>query len=128
MGEVLREHGLIPDLILSSDALRARLTAEAVSHAAGLAGEIRLGDSLYLASASEIIEVVRAVSHAHANTVMVVGHNPGLEQLVAALTGEHQDLPTAALAEVLLPIDQWRDLELSTRGTLIRVLLPKDPV
>jgi phosphohistidine phosphatase len=62
-----------------------------------------------------------------AETVMIVGHNPGLEELVAQLTGEHQDLPTAALAQIVLPpIDQWRDLKPSTRGTLVRHWRPKD--
>ena len=49
---------------------------------------------------------------------MIVGHNPGLEELVDQLTGERQDMPTAALAQIVLPIDRWRDIKLSTRGTL----------
>jgi phosphohistidine phosphatase len=57
---------------------------------------------------------------------MIVGHNPGLEELVAQLTGERQDLPTAALAQIVLPIDQWRDLKLSTRGTLAGRWRPKE--
>ena len=57
---------------------------------------------------------------------MIVKHNPGLEELVAQLTGERQDLPTAALAQIVLPIDQWRDLKLSTRGTLVGHWWPKE--
>jgi len=128
MGELVREHGLVPDVILSSDAVRTRLTAEAVSEAAGFAGEIRLDATLYLASASEIIDVLRAVPDTNANTVMVVGHNPGLEQLVATLTGEDHDMPTAALAQIFLPIGEWRDLDVSTTGTLLHVFVPKDLV
>ena len=56
---------------------------------------------------------------------MIVGHNPGLEQLVEQLTGERQDLPTAALAQIDLPIDQWRDLTRSTRGTLVGLWRPE---
>ena len=62
----------------------------------------------------------------NAGTVMIVGHNPGLEKLVEQLTGERQDLPTAALAQIGLPIDQWRDLKLSTRGTLVGLWRPKE--
>jgi phosphohistidine phosphatase SixA len=58
-------------------------------------------------------------------TVMIGGHNPGLEELVEQLTGERQDLPTAALAQIDLPIDQWRDLTLSTRGRLVGLWRPK---
>ena len=58
---------------------------------------------------------------------MTVGHNPGLEELVAQLTGAWQDLPTAALAQIVLPIDQWRDLTLSTQGTIVGHWRPEQP-
>ena len=57
---------------------------------------------------------------------MIVKHNPGLEGAGRAVTGERQDLPTAALAQIVLPIDQWRDLELSTGGTLLGHWRPKE--
>jgi len=57
---------------------------------------------------------------------MMVGHNPGLEELVEQLTGERQDLPTAALAQIVLPIDRWSDLKLSSRGTLSGYWEPGD--
>jgi phosphohistidine phosphatase len=58
--------------------------------------------------------------------VMIVGHNPGLEELVEQVTGEQHDLPTAALAQIVLPIDRWRDLDASTRGALVSLWRPKD--
>ena len=125
MGELVREYGLIPDVIISSDAVRARLTAEAVAEAARYAGEILLDPHLYLASPADILSLLRTVRE-KAETVMIVGHNPGLEELVAQLTGERQDLPTAALAQIALPIDQWRDLKLSTRGTLVGLWRPEE--
>ena len=125
MGELVREYGLIPDVVLSSDAVRARLTAEAVAEAARYAGEILLDPRLYLASPADILSLLPAVPE-NAGTVMIVGHNPGLEKLVEHLTGERQDMPTAALAQIGLPIDQWRDLKLSTRGTLMGHWRPKE--
>jgi len=124
MGELVRECGLIPDVIISSDAVRARLTAEAVAEAARYAGEILLDPRLYLACPADILSLLTTVRE-NAGTVMIVGHNPGLETLVEQLTGERQDLPTAALAQIHLPIDQWRDLDGSTRGTLADVWRPK---
>ena len=118
MGELVRAHGLLPDVVISSDAVRARLTAEAVVEAARCAGEILLDPRLYLAGPADILSLLRRVEE-KAQTVMIVGHNPGLEDLVAQLTGERRDLPTAALAQIDLPIDQWRDLSLSTRGTIL---------
>jgi hypothetical protein len=47
-------------------------------------------------------------------------------ELVAQLTGEQQDLPTAALGQIGLPIDRWRDLKVSTRGTLLGLWRPKE--
>ncbi len=121
----MRERGLIPDVIISSDAVRARLTAEAVVEAARHGGEILLDRRLYLAGPADILALLRTAG-GKADTVMIVGHNPGLEELVAQLTGEQQDMPTAALAQIALPIDQWRDLKLSTRGTLVGHWRPKE--
>ena len=125
MGELVREYGLTPDVVISSDAVRARLTAEAVVEAARYAGEILLDPRLYLAGPADILSLLRTVGE-KAETVMIVGHNPGLEELVAQLTDEWQDLPTAALAQIVLPIDRWRDLNLSTRGTLLGHWRPKE--
>ena len=125
MGELVREYGLIPDVVISSDAVRARLTAEAVVEAARYGGEMLLDQRLYMASPADILALLRTVRE-RAETVMIVGHNPGLEELVVQLTGERQDLPTAALAQIVLPIDQWRDLTLSTRGTLLGHWRPKE--
>ena len=125
VGELVREYGLIPDVIISSDAVRARLTAEAVAKAARYAGEILLDPHLYLACPADILSLLTTVRE-NAGTVMIVGHNPGLEKLVEQLTGERQDLPTAALAQIGLPIDQWRDLKRSTRGTLVGLWRPEE--
>ena len=129
MGQLAREEGLAPDLIVSSDAVRARLTAEAMADATG--GRILLDARLYHASATEILAVLRSVvEHSDVEngvaTVMIVGHNPGLEQLIALLTGELEALPTAALAEIALPIERWSALDTTIRGTLIGVWRPKE--
>ena len=114
-----------PDIVISSDAVRARQTAEAVAKAARYAGEILLDPYLYMAGPADILSRLRTVRE-NAETVMIVGHNPGLEELVEQLTGKRQDLPTAALAQIVLPIDQWRDLKRSTRGTLMGHWRPKE--
>jgi phosphohistidine phosphatase len=111
---------------VSSDAVRARVTAEAVAETARYAGKILLHPNLYLASSAHIVAVLQALGETQTDRVMIVGHNPGLEDLVAQLTGESEDLPTAALAHVALPFDQWRDLDVSTRGTLLMLWRPKD--
>ena len=126
MGDLVRGLRLPPDVIVSSDAVRARLTAEAVAKTARYAGKILLDPRLYLASPDSIVEVLQTVPDTKAETVMIVGHNPGLEGLIARLTGEHHEMPTAALAQIELPIVRWRDLIVSTGGTLVALWRPKD--
>ena len=126
MGRLARKKRLSVELIISSDALRARLTAQAMADAIGYRGQILLDPRLYHASAAEILAVLRSAVEPNVATVMIVGHNPGLEELVARLTGEAEGLPTAALAQIALPIDRWRDLTTSTRGTLVGLWRPKE--
>jgi len=126
MGHLVRKRKLSPDVIISSDAVRARLTAEAVAETSGCAARILLDPRLYHAGPNDIVAVLQTVPDAQAKTVMIVGHNPGLEGLIARLTAEHPDMPTAALARIELPIVHWRDLELATAGTLRAIWRPKD--
>ena len=88
--------------------------------------EILRDPHLYMASPAGILSVLRTVRETKARTVMIVGHNPGLEELVAQLTGNQLDLPTAALAQIVLPIDEWRDLKLSTHGKHFGLWRPKE--
>jgi phosphohistidine phosphatase len=126
MGDLIRELRLLPDVIISSDAVRARLTAEAVAETTRYAGKILLDPRLYLASPDNIVAVLQTVPDTKAETVMIIGHNPGLEGLIARLTGEQHDMPTAALAQIELAIVRWCDLRLSTAGTLQALWRPKD--
>jgi len=124
MGQLAREEGLRAGLIISSDAVRARLTAEAVARTMRHRGQILLDPRLYHASAAEILAVLPSVVDDSLATVMIVGHNPGLEDLVAHLIGEPESLPTAALAQITLQIDRWSDLNTTSRGTLVGLWRP----
>ena len=124
MGQLARDEQLLPELIVSSDAVRARMTACAMADATG--GQLLLDPRLYHAGATDILAALRSVVQENVATVMIVGHNPGLEELIAQLTGERENLPTAALARLALPIERWSDLDTSTRGTLVGLWRPKD--
>jgi phosphohistidine phosphatase len=124
MGALLREEELTPDLILSSTARRARKTAEAVAEESGYAGEIELHDEFYPGAPQDYLSALQKVWDEY-QRVMVVGHNPGLEELLETLTGETLHLPTAALAQVTLPIEHWIDLDEETEGTLINLWRPR---
>ena len=125
MGRLVAAQGLRPDVVVSSTARRARRTAEEVARHAGCEGAVQLDRRLYLASPDEIVDVVRGVAGS-ARRVMVVGHNPGLEDLVARLAGRHETLPTAALAALRLSIRSWTELTASTAGDLAGPWRPRE--
>ena len=125
MGVLLQDEDLIPDLILCSSAVRAHITALLVAKACAYMGEIKKTRKLYLAEPQDYIEVLRQVDEKHAR-VLVVGHNPGLEMLIEALTGEAMAMPTAALAHIELSPKRWRDLDMNTECKLVNVWRPKD--
>jgi phosphohistidine phosphatase len=125
IGALLQEQQLVPDLIISSTAKRARKTAFKVARACGTGDAIRTTGRLYEAHPAEFIEVLREVEDRCA-TVLVVAHNPGLEGLVWHLTGQRESLPTAALAQVALELDRWQELAVPPGGQLVQVWRPKE--
>ena len=130
MGKLLRDEDLIPDLILSSDAQRARTTTELVVEESHYEGKVIYLRDLYAAEPEAYLEAL-AQTGGDASRVMVVGHNPGLEELLQELTDEFQPLPTAALAQVSLSIVQWSELDAEALGEpapgkLVNLWRPKD--
>ncbi len=126
MGRLVREEGLIPDLILSSTALRAKNTAQEVAEKSRYPGKIHWESRLYLAGPADIVMVLNEIEDPSADRVMIVGHNPGQEELVRSLAGGQEAFPTAALARVELPVTTWAELELSTTGELTHLWRPKE--
>lgn len=124
-GDWLRTHAIIPDVIITSDAVRARSTAQAVAESAGFTHDLVLEPALYLASPDAIIGVLSELSDDAAGTVLIVGHNPGLEDLIERLTGDQFPMPTAALAHLELPIDRWSDLDASVSAAVKNYWRPK---
>ena len=125
MGELIREQGLMPDLILSSTAKRAHRTAELAAEACGYEGEILLSRDVYHAGPEGYIEAINVVAD-NEEILMIVGHNPGLEELVDVLTDESVTMTTANLAQIQLPIQSWRDLREHTEGKLLNLWRPKE--
>lgn len=120
MGAFLREQDLVPDLILCSPAVRAKKTAQAISEESGYQGEIEIHEDFYPGEPSAYIKVLVA-NPDQVERVMVVGHNPGLEEFLDELTGESARLPTSALAQITLPIHNWSELNQDASGSLINL-------
>ena len=123
MGAFSRERGIAPDLIVSSPARRALETAQLVKEAAGFGAEIRFEPRIYEAALGDLIEIVSGIEN-DCEKLLIVGHNPGFEQLVGSLTGDFQPMPTAALAEIELPIENWS--ETIKGGRLKNLFKPKE--
>jgi phosphohistidine phosphatase len=121
MGRLLKKKGLVPDNIISSTAIRAA-TAEAVAKASGYKGEIILNKSLYAAGPEAYFGVMRDLSDQYVR-VLIIGHNPGLEELVEMLTGEIHLMPTCSLAHVKLRIGKWSDMDNKIKAGIWR---PRD--
>ncbi len=126
MGEELKNRDLVPDLILSSTARRARSTARRAAEAAGCADRIQETRELYLSGVEDQLRTVASRATDEHQRVMIVGHNPTLEDLVEHLTGEDERMTTGNLACIDLDIDSWQELA-SVRGTLRFLLRPREP-
>lgn len=126
MGRLLSKEGLLPDLILSSTAVRARDTAKALAKAASFKGPIELLEGLYLATAGKLMDEAQSHTPDSVGRLLLVGHNPGMEDLVEILSGKREAFPTGALAVFEVGIPRWKDLELGVETKLLRVYRPKE--
>ena len=124
VAEFMREKGIRPGLVVSSPAVRARQTAELVAGAAGVDAPIRFDERIYEAHPLDLLKVVREADESVA-VLMLVGHNPGLEELTARLSGERERLPTAALVRIELRADGWPQVE-EDCGRLEWVVRPRE--
>jgi phosphohistidine phosphatase len=124
----LRRLGCEPELVLCSSAARTRETLELIRPAVGHA-TVAVEDDLYAAASDDLLARIRRVPDAVAS-VMVIGHNPGLQQLALALATGGDELerleakfPTAALAALSIE-KAWSRLEPSD-ATLAAYVVPK---
>ena len=127
IGELLRREGLTPDCIISSSAERALATAEQVALSSGFEEVIDVSRDLYLAEPQVYVTRLRRLDEG-VERALVVGHNPGMEELLHGLTGEEKRMPTGGLAQVRLAIDGWSELGLDGRGELVGYWRPQDLV
>jgi len=124
IGEFIEEKGIEFDLILVSTAVRTRETIELVKERAKLDSEVRYDDRIYEATVSQLLEVISQVDNDREH-VLLVGHNPGMEELLTLLTGEHLRVTTANLSRIKIQATKWSD-SLANTGTLDWIIRPKE--
>lgn len=131
MGREMRRLGLAFDLVLASPAARALETLTELAQGYGGAVATDQDERLYLASADSLLEIVRATDDS-VGRLLVVGHNPGIEQLALLLAqgGAARDrmaakYPTGALAHISFSVPCWRALA-PDEGRLDPFIRPRD--
>lgn len=109
------ERGIRPDLVLCSPATRTRQTLERLQKRLGEDMKVRFEPQLYLADPDTLLALVRT-SPVACREILVIGHNPGLEEFAKMLAGTaagdalgrlNAKYPTGALAEITFPVSDW---------------------
>ena len=131
-GRALAESDCLPDLAVCSTAVRARQTWELASGQWGTPPPVRYDSRVYAADVPDLLEVVHEVP-AEVETLLLVGHNPGLEELVLDLAGDGLDdtleqvrkkFPTSAIAVLAWHGTEWAALAPGT-ALLTEVTVPR---
>ena len=124
VGEFLHAIELIPDSVITSSAVRARTTVEIAAEAGTWNCGIKVSGSFYDATPGQVLEEVQSETDS-TKTLLIAGHEPIWSALVTLLIGGGTlRFPTAALACVEFPIENWRRVEPS-RGQLAWLVTPK---
>lgn len=133
MGRHLAAHGLTPQRVLCSSARRTRETLAGLLPFFETDLEVRQTRDLYEAGEDRMIDQIRAHG-ATARTLLVVGHNPGLQETALALIGSgnpsfiediEKKFPTAACAVIDFPAGKWVDVEPKS-GRVVAFFRPRE--
>jgi phosphohistidine phosphatase len=113
VGAYMSSHKLHLDLVMSSPAVRARETAEIVLRASNKRIDPQYDRRIYEATAQNLLDVIHDVEKSR-RQILLVGHNPSLEELLGLLTGVQQPMGTASLAKLSAEISEWNKCESGT--------------
>ncbi len=125
MGKMLRRKAILPDVLISSPALRALTTAKLIAREIGCKPEdILLEKSIYEASPSTLITLISQQPDTY-GSLMLFGHNPGLTELASQLSDFDEDnIPTGGIVGIQWEIDSWSAIR-TRKGKLLFFHYPK---
>lgn len=134
VGEYLREHDIHFDHVVASPAVRVVETIEHLAEGTGETIAPAWDKRVYLASAVSLLDVVQEADDRY-ESLLLVGHNPGLEDLVLMLVPDNAEdaardqieekFPTASIAEISFPVEHWEDVRANS-GALSLFVRPRD--
>lgn len=116
VGNFIAKQNVTIDLVISSPAVRARQTIDLVLRASKRKPELRFDQRVYEASPARLLEITSQIEDDR-KSVLLVGHNPGMEELLTLLVGVEHHMPTASLAKIVLSGKKW-DKILTEKGVL----------
>ncbi len=108
IGAELARRGWVPDRVLASDSARTRETWTRMRDALGFAGEAELVPALYHGGLDELRAAAAALRD-DARTVLLLGHNPGWEEVLTLLSGHRAELKTGSCALLSIEAPRWAD-------------------
>jgi phosphohistidine phosphatase len=125
MGRKLYEMGMKPDLIISSPAVRARLTAELIAEQLKYdTDKIVFNEEIYEASVRSLLKVINSIDDKN-QTVIIVGHNPTFTYIAESLTKrEIGNIPTCGAVQIEFNLNSWKEVSEGT-GTMKSYNYPK---
>ncbi len=125
MGRQLSDAALLPDLIVSSPAVRAIKTARKIAKAVGHdRNRITIREEVYMGGVDSLLALIQGLDE-QATRVYLVGHNPDLTDLATRLAGAAlADIPTCGIAVLEFPCASWRECT-ATHGRLALLLRPE---
>jgi phosphohistidine phosphatase len=124
MGNILYKNSMRPDLIISSTAKRAKQTAILLQSSAEIENPIDFLDNMYEASPLTLLNIALNIKDKN-DSVLLIGHNPGVEGFIEFLTTKKLSMTSTSIAEVKLNIETWKDLSANC-GSLETILHPED--
>jgi phosphohistidine phosphatase len=121
MGNFLKKENLVPDLIISSPAIRANKTADIIAKKSGYDKKILESKVLYAATIDDYTDVIQNIKNEY-NLVLLIGHNPTIEDVVERIVAERYVMKTCSLAYIDLAIDSWNKFDYDIESKLIEFI------
>lgn len=125
MGRWIQQSGYLPQVLLSSDSTRTRETAALLLPELSPAPRFEFLETLYHADVSILVRVAQETD-SEVNSLMLLAHNPGMEELISSLRGRHEALPTSGLAIFELEILGWDTFHAAAPAKLVAEIKPRD--
>ena len=124
MAKILEKKYIKPDLIISSPSIRTKQTLEYFIKQLNYKDEVRFQESIYEAPFENLLKVIKNIKNSY-NKIFLVGHNPGLCDLINFLLDKHfENIPTCGIVEIDFNAKSWQDIS-KKNSNLVSFEYPK---